>query len=104
MTEHDHLCGELRGCSVILEIDSISHLPSHNCYLVNDAFLLSYGQAHDILKRSKAAQKIAGKVSMLAERFMGWLFQAIYRCCFTSQTPVKMEKSDAQGLPQSQAD
>lgn len=82
---------------MVLEVDAVSHLESHHCYLVNDTFLLSYKQAQDIHRRSKSAQTIAGKLSHVAELFMGWLLQAVYRWCFASQTPVKMEKGDAQG-------
>ncbi len=95
MTDYEQLARELRGCSVILDIDSISHLATHNCLLVNDSFLLSYKQAADIHRRSKAAQTFSGKVSAVAERFVGWLLQTVYRCCFASQKPVKMEKPDA---------
>lgn len=99
MSEQEQLARELRGCSVVLQIDSVSHLTTHNCYLINDTFLLSYGQAADIHRRSKAASGMAGRFSELAERFVGWMLQAIYRCCFAAQKPIQMEKPDGQAIP-----
>lgn len=99
MSDQEQLARELRGCSVVLQIDSVSHLTTHNCYLVNDTFLLSYGQAADIHRRSKAASGLAGRASEAAERFVGWMLQTIYRCCFASQKPIQMEKHSGQASP-----
>lgn len=104
MNDLEQLAKELRGCSVVLEIDSISHLETHNCFLVNDTFLLSYGQAKDIHRRSRAASWATSKASGLAERLVGWVLQAIYRCCFASQKPAQMKKEPVDGeqaVPQS---
>lgn len=97
MTDLDQLAKDLRGCSVIIEIDSCSLLPSHSCLLVNDTFLLSYSQAEDIHRRTKAASWAASKASNMAERLVGWVLQSIYRCCFASQKPVKIVKEPTCG-------
>ncbi len=84
---------ELRRCNVMIEIESCSHLPSHNCYLVNDIFLLSYTEAAEILRRSKAASYLAGKASAAFERLSGWVLQFIYRACYAGQQ-TKMEAAN----------
>lgn len=94
----DELAKALRGCSVVLEIESVSHLTSHNCFLVNDAFLLSYREAESIYQRSQTASTFAGRLNALAERLVGWSMQAIYRCCFAGQKakmlkPISEEKA-----------
>ena len=88
----DELATNLKGCNVIISCDSVSHLASHNCLLVNDTFLLSYREAEAIYRRSKAASTIAGWLQGQAERVVGWTLQLIYRACFKTQPPVKMEK------------
>jgi hypothetical protein len=88
MTPEEQLARDLRGANMVIEAQSVSHLPSHNCLLVNDLFLLSYRDAQNILNRSNAARTIAGYVQGKFETFVGWLLQLIYRCCFKTQTPV----------------
>ena len=40
----------LKGNLIPVEVMSITHLPSHNCLIVNDYFLLSFSEAYNLLK------------------------------------------------------
>lgn len=47
----------LKGKQVPVDVDTITHLPSHNCIILNDLLLLPYSEVFQMIKNIKNATK-----------------------------------------------